>query len=144
MQPARIKPHAKEHTNNPVQRPNFRGHAAVRDPRKLSQPPEGESVTTPRKTDPKDQAPRPPEAANSDRTVGTQVADLPRCVRAIKPIGCGCAGQVPRGKILHRHEHACSTSTSRHDTSRHAASCWPRCKSLHLHEHARRTGTHAT
>ena len=28
MQPARIKPHAKEHTNNPVQRPNFRGHAA--------------------------------------------------------------------------------------------------------------------
>ena len=28
MQPARIKPHTKEHTNNPVQRPNFRGHAA--------------------------------------------------------------------------------------------------------------------
>jgi hypothetical protein len=28
MQPARIKPHAKEHTNNPGQRPNFRGHAA--------------------------------------------------------------------------------------------------------------------
>jgi hypothetical protein len=28
MQPARIKPHAKEHTNNPVQRPNFRGHGA--------------------------------------------------------------------------------------------------------------------
>ena len=27
MQPARIKPHAKEHTNNPVQKPNFRGHA---------------------------------------------------------------------------------------------------------------------
>ena len=27
MQPARIKPHAKEHTNNPVQRPNLRGHA---------------------------------------------------------------------------------------------------------------------
>jgi hypothetical protein len=26
-QPARIKPHAKEHTNNPVQKPNFRGHA---------------------------------------------------------------------------------------------------------------------
>jgi hypothetical protein len=25
MQPARIKPHAKEHTNNPVQRPHFRG-----------------------------------------------------------------------------------------------------------------------
>ena len=28
MQPARIKPHAKEHTNNPVQKPNCRGHAA--------------------------------------------------------------------------------------------------------------------
>ena len=28
MQPARIKLHAKEHTNNPVQRPDFRGHAA--------------------------------------------------------------------------------------------------------------------
>ena len=27
MQPARA-PRAKEHTNNPVQRPNFRGHAA--------------------------------------------------------------------------------------------------------------------
>ena len=27
MQPARIKLHAKEHTNNPVQRPNVRGHA---------------------------------------------------------------------------------------------------------------------
>jgi len=26
MQPARA-PRAKEHTNNPVQRPNFRGHA---------------------------------------------------------------------------------------------------------------------
>ena len=25
MQPARIKPHAKEHTNNPVQRPHCRG-----------------------------------------------------------------------------------------------------------------------
>ena len=28
MQPARIKPHAKEHTNNPGQKPIFRGHAA--------------------------------------------------------------------------------------------------------------------
>ena len=28
MQPARIKLHAKEHTHNPVQKPNFRGHAA--------------------------------------------------------------------------------------------------------------------
>jgi hypothetical protein len=28
-------------------------------------------VITPRETEPKDQAPRPPEAANSDRTVGT-------------------------------------------------------------------------
>ena len=30
MQPARIKPHAKEHTNNPVQRPNLRGHAITK------------------------------------------------------------------------------------------------------------------
>jgi hypothetical protein len=29
MQPARIKLHAKEHTSNPVQRPNFRGHALL-------------------------------------------------------------------------------------------------------------------
>jgi hypothetical protein len=29
MQPARIKLHAKEHTNNPVQRPHFRGHAGT-------------------------------------------------------------------------------------------------------------------
>jgi hypothetical protein len=28
MQPARFKPHAKEHTSSPVQRPNFRGQAA--------------------------------------------------------------------------------------------------------------------
>ena len=28
MQPARIKLHAQEHTNNPVQRPHFRSHAA--------------------------------------------------------------------------------------------------------------------
>ena len=35
MQPARIKLHAKEHTNNPVQRPNFRGQGTKRDPRKL-------------------------------------------------------------------------------------------------------------
>ena len=26
-QPARMKPHAKEHTNNPVQKPHFRGQA---------------------------------------------------------------------------------------------------------------------
>ena len=30
MQPARIKLHAKEHTNNPVQRPNFRGQGATK------------------------------------------------------------------------------------------------------------------
>jgi hypothetical protein len=107
----------------------------------------GKRVFKQRETDPKDQAPRPPEAANSDRTVGTRGREVRRVsgtVDADELIGCGCAGQVPRCKILHRHEHACSTSTSRHDTSRHAASCWPRCKSLHLHEHARRTGTHAT
>ena len=31
MQTARIKLHAKEHANNPVQRPNFRGHAVTND-----------------------------------------------------------------------------------------------------------------
>ena len=31
MQPARIKPHAKEHTNNPVQRPNFRGQGTPKN-----------------------------------------------------------------------------------------------------------------
>ena len=30
MQPARMKPHAKEHTNNPVQRPHFRGQGATK------------------------------------------------------------------------------------------------------------------
>ena len=41
MQPARIKPHAKEHTNNPVQRPHFRGHALTkRGGRVLGNPPE--------------------------------------------------------------------------------------------------------
>ena len=55
--------------------------------------------------------------------------------------GCGCSGQVPRCKSLHRHEHACITNTSRH-----ASSCWPRCKSLHKHKHAciTNTSTHAT
>ena len=48
MQQARFKLHAEERTCNPVQRPNFRGGGAKGDPRKLSQPPEGESVTTPR------------------------------------------------------------------------------------------------
>jgi len=33
MQPARIKSHAKEHTNNPVQKPNFRGHAVPAVPK---------------------------------------------------------------------------------------------------------------
>ena len=30
MQPARIKLHAKEHTNNPVQKPHFRGQGATK------------------------------------------------------------------------------------------------------------------
>ena len=64
------------------------------------------------------------------------------------PSGCGCSSHppCPRGKFLDRHEHACSTNTSRHDTSRHTASCRPRCKSLHRNRHACRTdaGTHAT
>ena len=161
MQPARIKPHAKEHTNNPVQRPNFRGQGAkvmqlatVRSPdRRLVRPMprptvshhQGRAPGLGTKGTPTDDHPRGPETQPGRTVEGrTQVAVLPRCVRAIKPIGCGCAGQVPRCQILHRHEHASSTSTSRHDTSNHAASCWPRGKSLHLHEHARRTGTHAT
>ena len=36
------------------------------------------------------------------------------------------------------------TSTSRHDTSRHVATCWPRCRSRQVHEHARSTSMHAT
>ena len=85
MQPARIKLHAtKEHTNNPVQRPHFRGQGKQKGPEgELSQPPEGESVITPRETEPKDQAPRPPEAANSDRTVGTRGREVARCVGAV-------------------------------------------------------------
>ena len=39
MQPARMKPHAKEHTNNPVQRPNFRGQGTKkRKPQKTISP----------------------------------------------------------------------------------------------------------
>ena len=166
MQPARIKPHAKEHTNNPVQRPNFRGHAAGDGEVTRACGSQRNDTTPPQASRPKEGVPAiplndvcphrqgNPYRRSSPRSVKgqpgktvegrTQVAVLPRCVRAIKPIGCGCAGQVPRGQILHRHEHACSTSTSRHDTSNHSASCWPRGKSLHVHEHARRTGTHAT
>ena len=36
-------------------------------------------MTTPREADPKDQAPRPPEAANSDRTVGNRGREVLRC-----------------------------------------------------------------
>ena len=39
MQPARIKPHAKEHTNNPVQKPNFRGHAGTMARTRVYKPP---------------------------------------------------------------------------------------------------------
>ena len=50
MQPARIKPHTKKHTNNPVQRPNFRGQG------------------TERKETPKDQkSPRPRRYIGEDR-----------------------------------------------------------------------------
>jgi hypothetical protein len=31
MQPARMKPHAKEHTNNPVKRPHFRGQGTKKE-----------------------------------------------------------------------------------------------------------------
>ena len=109
MQPARIKPHAKEHTNNPVQKPNFRGHAAgdVEVTRACGKAPR------PSKDDSReslDDACHPPQAR---RATSAPCTLLPRC------------------QFLYRHEHACSTNTSRHDTSRHTASCWSRCKSLH-------------
>jgi hypothetical protein len=39
MQPARIKSHAKEHTNNPIQTPNFRGHAGTMARTRVYKPP---------------------------------------------------------------------------------------------------------
>jgi hypothetical protein len=39
MQPARMKLHAKEHTNNPVQRPHFRGQGAKKETPKDKQSP---------------------------------------------------------------------------------------------------------
>ena len=39
MQPARIKLHAKEHTNNPVQRPHFRGQGTKKETPKDHQSP---------------------------------------------------------------------------------------------------------
>jgi hypothetical protein len=41
MQPARFKPHAKERTSNPVQRPNFRGQGKGTPTDYQSQDPEG-------------------------------------------------------------------------------------------------------
>jgi hypothetical protein len=70
MQPARIKPDAKEHTNNPVQRPNFRGQ-------NKGTPTNYQSRGL-RKSTREDRKGEEPE-----------VAVLPRCVRAIKPMGEG-------------------------------------------------------
>ena len=73
MQPARIKLHAKEHTNNPVQRPNFRGQGTKkRKPQKTISPHGPES---------------PARKYSLERK--PKVAVLPRCLRAIKPIGDG-------------------------------------------------------
>ena len=74
MQPARIKLHAKEHTNNPVQRPNFRG--------------QGNNKETPKdQQSPRSRRPRPVREYSLERK--PKVAVLPRCLRAIKPIGDG-------------------------------------------------------
>ena len=77
MEPARIELHAKEHTNNPVQRPNFRG--------------QGTKKRKPQKTI----SPHGPESpAREDRLERKpKVAVLPRCVGAIKPIGEGRRGK---------------------------------------------------
>jgi len=74
MQLARIKPDAKEHTNNPVQRPNFRG--------------QGNNKETPKdQQSPRSRSPRPVREYSLERK--PKVAVLPRCLRAIKPIGDG-------------------------------------------------------
>ena len=77
MQPARIKLHAKEHTNNPVQKPHFRGQG------------------TKRKETPKDQkSPRPRRSTGEDRPERKPKAEvLPRYSRAIKAKGEGRRGK---------------------------------------------------
>ena len=70
MQPARIKPQAKEHTNNPVQKPNFRGQ-------NKGTPTNYQSRGL-RKSTREDRKGEEPE-----------VAVLPRWMRAIKPMGEG-------------------------------------------------------
>jgi hypothetical protein len=94
MQPARIKPHAKEHTNNPVQRPHFRGQG------------------TKRKETPKDQkSPRPRRSIGEDRPERKPKAAVwPRCSRAMKSRGEG-----RRGKEA-------ANSVARHRTSEEAPS----------------------
>ena len=74
MQPARIKLHAKEHTNNPVQRPNFRGQGTKKETPKDQQSPRSRS-------------PSPAREYSLERK--PKVAVLPRCLRAMKPIGDG-------------------------------------------------------
>ena len=74
MQPARIKPHAKEHTNNPVQRPHFRGQGTKKETPKDQQSPRSRS-------------PSPAREYSLERK--PKVAVLPRCLRAMKPIGDG-------------------------------------------------------
>ena len=74
MQPARIKPHAKEHTNNPVQRPHFRGQGT-------------------KKETPKDQQSLRSRNSSPAREYSLErkpkVAVVPRWLRTIKPIGDG-------------------------------------------------------
>ena len=74
MQPARIKPHAKEHTNNPVQRPHFRGQGTKKETLKDQQSLRSRNSS-------------PAREYSLERK--PKVAVLPRCLRAIKPIGDG-------------------------------------------------------
>ena len=75
MQHTRIKLHAKEHTNNPVQRPNFRGQGAKK------------------KETPKDQQSLRSRSSSPAREYSLErkpkVAVVPRWLRTIKPIGDG-------------------------------------------------------
>ena len=62
MQPARIKPHAKEHTNNPVQIPHSRGHALTKSRgRKSPSPTLGNPPEEGNLGQSKNKAPPPPE-----------------------------------------------------------------------------------
>jgi hypothetical protein len=72
MQPARFKLHAKEHTNNPVQRPNFRGHALTKGGGRVlglpeeTPPEEGNLGQTKNKAPPRQSSSRTPPPSHRD------------------------------------------------------------------------------